>query len=136
MTEFAKRRAEIMTFLKGLNEREKLVVLAHLSNDAVISARIPDLARTVLDMHHAYHKLELLKLVEAEHSNLDLEFLARRKGCRLERAEGPADRWRIVQADKRGVRLGPGGSGTKPSALTRKQALEKLRSLPDQDSKA
>jgi hypothetical protein len=135
-SEFGKRRAEIMSFLKGLDEREKLVVLTYLSNDAAISARIPNLARTVLDMHRAYHKFELLEFVEGEHSNLDLEFLARRKGCRLEHAKGPGDRWRIVQAGDRGVRLGLVGSGPKRIALTRKQALEVLRSLPDQQSKA
>jgi hypothetical protein len=119
-----------------MREREKLVVLTHLSNDPVISARIPDLARAVLDMHRAYHKRELLKLVEAEHSNLDLEFLARRKGCRLERADGSGDLWRIVEGDRRGVRPGSGGTGTKRTALSRKQALEVLRSFPDQHSKA
>ena len=90
--EFGKRRAEIMSFLNGLSDREKLVVLTYLCNDARISARIPDLPRTILDMHHAFHGMELLKFADTERSNVDLEFLARRKGCRLERIEGAGDR--------------------------------------------
>ena len=133
-TEFGKRRAEIMTFLKGLSEREKLVVLSYLSNDAAICARVPNLARTVLDMHRSYHKLELLQLAETEHPNLDLEFLARRKGCRLERADGPGDRWRILQVDNRGCSTGIEEHCLKRNTFTLKQALDVLRSLPDQAS--
>ena len=77
-----------MAFLKGLSPREKLVVLSFLSNDAAIYSRVPNLARSILDMHRSYHKMELLQLVETEHANLNLEFLARRKGCRLERVAG------------------------------------------------
>ena len=132
-TEFGKRRAEIMTFLKGLSAREKLVVLSYLSNDAAICARVPNLARAILDMHRSYYKLELLQLADTEHPNLDLEFLARRKGCRLERAEGSGDRWRIFEVDDRGARLRIEERGAKRAALTRGQALEALRSLPDQD---
>ncbi len=94
-SEFGKRRNEIMSFLKALNEREKLVVLAYLSNDAAIGACVPNLAGSILEMHRRYHRLELLKLAETERPTLDLGFLARRKGCRLERAAGLPGRWRI-----------------------------------------
>jgi hypothetical protein len=130
-TDFGKRRAEIMTFVKGLSAREKLVVLSCLSNDAAICARVPNLARTILEMHRSYHKLEVLQLVETGRPNLNLEFLARRKGCRLERAEGPGDCWCIFRADNRSVRLGI-EHGPMRNALTCSQALEALRSLPDQ----
>jgi hypothetical protein len=124
-----RRRAEIMTFLGQLSGREKLVALAYLANDAGISARIPDLARTVQEMHRAYHRVELLKIT-TERSNLDLQFLARRKGCNLRRVEGPGDRWRIIPAASRGsVRA-------QRAPLSREQALDLLRSLPDQDRNA
>jgi hypothetical protein len=132
-TEFGKRRAEIMTFLKGLSPREKLVVLSCLSNDAMICACVPNLARTVLDMHRSYFKLELLQLADTECPSLNLEFLARRKGCRLERA-GQGDRWRILQAENRGGRSGIEDFSLKSNIFTRDQALEVLRSLPDQAS--
>ena len=94
-----------------------------------------NLGKTVLDMHRAYHRVELLKLA-TENSNLDLEFLARRKGCRLEPVEGPGDRWRITPAANRGSWPGAGGRPTQSTLLTRKQALDLLRSLPDRQRKA
>jgi hypothetical protein len=118
-----------MAFLSGLTAREKLIALTYLANDAGVSARIPDLARTVLDMHRAHHRVELLKLT-TQSANLDLEFLARRKGCRLEPVEGPGDRWRVMPA------ANVGGARTQRASLSRKQALDLLRSLPDQQRKA
>ena len=135
-TEFGKRRAEIVAFLKGLSAREKLVVLSYLSNDAAICARVPNLARAILDMHRSHHKLELLQLVETERPNINLEFLARRKGCRLERVAGLADRWRIFRVHDRVTRLTAEEHGPKRSALTLGQALEELRALPDNDASA
>ena len=135
-TEFGARRAEIMTFLKGLSPREKLVVLSFLSNDAAIYSRVPNLARSILDMHRSYHKMELLQLVDTEHANLNLEFLARRKGCRLERVAGVADRWRILRAHDRGVGLSVEADGQKRTSLTLGQALEALRALPERLSSA
>jgi hypothetical protein len=128
-TELGKRRAEIMAFLNELSAREKLIVLTYLANDSEISTRIPNLARTVVDMHRAHHRVELLKLA-TDNSNLDLEFLARRKGCRLEPVEGRGDRWSVVPA------AGVAGSRTQQTPLTRKQALDLLRSLPDHQRKA
>jgi hypothetical protein len=121
---------EIISFLKGLSEREKLVVLAHLSNDAAIGARIPNLATSVVEMHRRNYKLELLKLAEAEHPTLDLRFLARRKGCRLERTSGLPDRWRIRRLHENVVRH------PLQDALTLAQALEALRALPDAGNSA
>jgi hypothetical protein len=106
------------------------MVLTYLSNDAAICARIPDLASTVLEMHRAYHGLDLVKLAEAEHPNLNLELLARRKGCRLERA-GPGDRWRIVRAGGRPDTKGHRPAAREARALSRGQVLDALRSLPD-----
>ena len=134
-SELGKRRAEIVAFLGQLNNREKLIVLTYLANDAGIGARIPDLSKTVLDMHRAYHRVELLKSA-TENSNLDLEFLARHKGYRLEPVEGPGDRWRITPAANRGGWPGAGGRLTQSTLLTRKQALDLLRSLPDKQRKA
>jgi hypothetical protein len=85
-------------------------------------------------MHRSYHKLELLQLAASEHHNLNLEFLARRKGCRLERACGRGDCWRILQADNRAVRHGIEVHCLKRNTFTLKQALDVLRSLPDQAS--
>ena len=131
--EFGKRHAEIMSFLSGLSEREKLVVLTYLGNDPAISARIPNLARTVLDMHRAHHRAELLKLVETEHHNLELAFLARRKGCRLVRATGVEDRWCILSTHDQSPRQRTTGCGLERNSLTRVQALQVLRSLPDRE---
>jgi hypothetical protein len=131
-TEFGKRRAEILTFLKGLSAREKLVVLSFLSNDAMICTRVPNLALAILDMHRSYHKLELRQLVESEHSNLNLAFLARRKGCRLERIGSQGDSWRILRAGHVPVRLSMGEHDLERNTFTPKQALDVLRSLPDQ----
>ena len=39
-------------------------------------------------MRRSHNRLEVIQLARAEASNLDLEFLARRKGCRLERVAG------------------------------------------------
>ena len=86
--------------------------------------------RAILEMHRRYHKLELLKLAETEQPNLDLGFLARRKGCRLERAAGLPDRWRIRRLRENVVRH------PQQNALTLAQALEALRALPDQESGA
>jgi hypothetical protein len=135
-SEFGKRRAEIMSFLKGLSERERLVVLTCICNDPTISARIPNLARAVLEMHRAYHKNELLKLVEAEHSNVDLEFLARRKGCRLQRVAGSSDRWCIRWVQANLARSRTEGQCQQNSALTLVEALDTLRALPDWKSAA
>ena len=135
-SELGRRRAEIMTFLKGLSEREKLVVLAYLSNDAGICARAPHLARTVLDMHRSYNEGQVIQLAATEASNLDLELLARRKGCRLQRVAGPGDRWRILPADDRGARLAIEEHGRRCNSLTLGQALEALRALPDQGAAA
>src|SRR5215813_8165491 len=129
--EFAERRRKIIGFLNGLSQREKLMVLACLSNDAAIHARIPDLTKTVLDMQRAHYRAELLALTETERSNLDLRLLARRKGCRLEPNEGPADLWSII-SDDRQKRIPSAGKRPRPAALTRNQALHFLRSLPDQ----
>jgi len=130
--EFAERRAKIIAFLTGLTPREKLIVLACLSNDATISARIPDLAKTVLDMHRAQHSVELRALAETARSNLELRLLARRKGCRLEPADRPADLWRIVYPGDLHGRIVSNTSRPMEAAVTRKQALDILRSLPDQ----
>jgi hypothetical protein len=127
-SEFGKRRNEIISFLKALNERERLVVLAYLSNDAAIGVRVPNLAASILEMHRRYHKLELLKLAETEHPTLDLGFLARRKGCRLERAACQPDRWRIHHLHDNVVRH------PQQNALTLAQALEALRALPDKEN--
>jgi hypothetical protein len=132
-SEPGRRRTEIMTFLKGLSEREKLLVLAYLSNDAGICARAPHLASTVMDMRRSYNKGQVIQLAAAEASNLDLEFLARRKGCCLHRVAGPGNRWRISPAEDRGVTLGSEGHGLSRNSLTLGQALEALRALPDQD---
>jgi len=134
--EFAERRAKIIGFLTGLTPREKLVVLACLSNDAAISARIPDLAKTVLDMQRAQHSVELRALAETARSNLELRLLARCKGCRLEPADRPADLWRIVYAGDPHGRILSNSSRPMEAAVTRKQALDILRSLPDQRKKA
>jgi hypothetical protein len=130
--EFAERRRQIIAFINGLTQREKLVVLACLSNDAVISARIPDLAKTVLDMQRAQYRAEVLALAETERSNVDLRLLARRKGCRLEAAEGSADLWRIVHAGSPHSWVPSNSSRPIERALTRRQALEILRCIPDQ----
>jgi hypothetical protein len=133
-TEFGKRRAEIVSFLKGLSERERLIVLEYLSKDAVIRARVPELARAVFDLRRSCHTLKTLRLVQPEHATLDLELLARRKGCRLERAEGPADRLRIVGPYDRDATPGIDRHATSRRSLSRAQALEILRALPDRDS--
>jgi hypothetical protein len=135
-TELGRRRAEIVTFLKGLSEREKLLVLAYLSHDAGICARAPNLANTVLDMRRSHNRLETIQLARAEASNLDLEFLARRKGCRLERVVGQADRWRIFPVHDRVARTNAEERYPKRFALSPGQALEALRALPDQDVSA
>jgi hypothetical protein len=128
--EFGKRRAEIMSFLDGLSEREKLIVLAYLSNDAAIGARVPSLPAAILDMHRHYHKRELLKLAEMQRPTLDLGFLARRKGCRLERAAGLPARWHIRRLHESVLRH------QQRSGLTLTQALEVLRGLPDESNSA
>jgi hypothetical protein len=56
VAESARRRAALITFLKGLSEREKLVALYFLANDVGISARLPDFVRTVADMHRAHYE--------------------------------------------------------------------------------
>jgi hypothetical protein len=126
----AERRRKIIGFLNGLTRREKLMVLACLGNDSAIHAKMPDLTKTVLEMQHAHYRAELLALAQTERSNLDLRLLARRKGCRLEPNQGPADLWCIVSADDRA------GNRPRPAALTRNQALHMLRSLPDRRGKA
>ena len=134
--ESAERRKKIIQFLNGLSQREKLMVLACLGNDTTIHAKIPDLTKTVLDMQRAHYRAELLTLAETERSNLDLRLLARRKGCRLERNEGPADLWCIVPTDDPQMRIPYTGNRPRPAALTRNQALHILRSLPDQRGRA
>lgn len=133
-TEFGKRRAEIVTFLKELSDCEKLIVLEYLSKDAVIRAHVPDLARTVFDLRRSCGPLRAVRLIEPGQPNLDLELLARRKGCRLERAGGPADRLRILGADDRGAVPGIEEHTTSRQSLSRVQALEVLRALPDRDN--
>lgn len=134
--ELAERRRKIIGFLNGLSQREKLMVLACLGNDATIHAKIPDLIKTVLDMQRAHYRAELVALAETARSNLDLRLLARRKGCRLEPNEGPADLWCIVSADGPQKRISCAGNHPRPVALTRIQALHILRTLPDQHGKA
>jgi hypothetical protein len=129
-SEFGKRRNEIIAFLKGLNARERLVVLAYLSNDAAIGARVPNLAGSIVEMHRRYHKLELLKLAQTEHHTVDLGLLARRKGCRLEGVAGLPDRWRIRRLH------GDVARNLDQDAVTLQQALETLRALPDERSAA
>src|SRR5262245_45474140 len=126
--DFAERRRKIIGFLNGLSQREKLMVLTCLSNDAAIHARIPDLTKT--------YRAELLALAETERSNLDLRLLARRKGCRLEPNGGPADLWCIVSDDDPQKRIPCAVNRLRRPALTRNQALHILRSLPDQRGKA
>jgi hypothetical protein len=133
MTEFGRRRAEIMAFLGGLSEREKLIVLTYLSNDAAIGARIPELPRTVLDMRRSLHRAELLKLA-ADNCNVDLQLLARRKGCLLE--QRPGDRWRIASCTNRKTGLGIAIARPQQALLTRRQALDVLRSLPDRQQRS
>jgi hypothetical protein len=128
-TEFGQRRVEILAFLKALSAREKVVVLSFLSNDATICARLPNLASAIQDMHRSYHKLELLQLAGTESSNLSLEFLARRKRCRLERVGPHGDCWRILRTDHRPIRV-----GLELTTFTQMQALDVLRSLPDETS--
>lgn len=128
-TEYGKRRAEIIAFLKGLDAREKLLALSYLGKDAEICAVAPNLHRLVYDMHRSHHQRDLLKAASVEQPvNLSLELLARRKGCQLERVVGPGDYWRIVfgPASFHMNKCGPGKSG-----LTRVQAMEALRALPD-----
>src|SRR5690242_8597275 len=73
MNELGKRRSEIIRFLGGLTDREKLIALAYLANDQMISARIPGLANTIMDMHRAHHRSALLKSVGAKSCTIDLE---------------------------------------------------------------
>jgi hypothetical protein len=127
---FASRRAEIMAFLGGLSTREKLIVLTYLANDVGIGERISDLARAVLDVHRAHHRVDALKFTR-DSCNLDLEFLARKKGCRLEAVQGPGDRWRIIPLLDRGGIIDIALSRIERDSFTRKQALDLLRSLPD-----
>jgi hypothetical protein len=127
MNEFGRRRSEIIQFLGALTDREKLLALAYLANDRMISARIPGLANTIMDMHRAHHRSALLKRVRAKRCNIDLELLARRKGCHLERALGSTDLWRIV-SDSSTKFAPPISSGP---ALTPTEALITLRALPD-----
>lgn len=134
-SELGKRRAQIIEFLKELSTTEKLIALTYLANDAGISAHIPNLARIVLDIRRSHYRVELLKLA-TENSNLDLEFLARRKRCRLEPVNGPGDRWCIVPASGSDTRLGLGDSRKQRISLTRKQVLDFLHSLPDEQSNA
>jgi hypothetical protein len=97
---FGTRRAEIVTFLKGLTDGEKLVVLELLSKDPMIRANAPDLARTALNLRRSCRNLTLVHAADAERSSLDLEFLAHRKGCRVERVEGAPGAWRISDAEQ------------------------------------
>jgi hypothetical protein len=127
MNEFGRRRSEIVRFLGALTDREKLLALAYLANDRMISARIPGLANTIMDMHRAHHRSALLKSVGTTSCKIDLELLARRKGCRLERALGSTDLWRIV-SDCSAKSAPPISSGP---ALTPTEALLTLRALPD-----
>ena len=127
MNEFGRRRSEIIRYLGALTDREKLLALAYLANDRMIGARIPGLANTMMDMHRAHHRSAILKSVGAKSCNIDLEFLARRKGCRLEQAVGSTDLWHIVSDCS--VKFGsPISSGP---ALTPTDALITLRALPD-----
>jgi hypothetical protein len=119
-----------VTFLKGLNDREKLAVLEFLSNDPMIRFKAPDLAGTLLNLRRSCRNLTLVHAAEEERSSLDLEFLAQRKGCRVERVEGPADRWRILGADDPSAPSGIERFRT-DRRLTTGQALEILRALPD-----
>jgi hypothetical protein len=61
MNEFGRRRSEIIQFLGALTDREKLLALAYLANDRMISARIPGLANTIMDMHRAHHRSAILE---------------------------------------------------------------------------
>jgi hypothetical protein len=126
---FGTRRAEIVTFLKGLTDREKLAVLEFLSNDPMIRSKAPDLARTVLNLRRSCRNLTLVHAADAERSSLDLEFLAHRKGCRVERVEGAPGAWRIFRTDGRSVPSGIEGADRR--TLTTAQALEILRALPN-----
>ena len=108
------------------------MVLACLSNDAVIHARVHDLTKTVLDMQRTHYRAELLALAETERSNLELRLLARRKGCSLEPAHRPADLWRIVYPGELQGRIVSNTGRPMEAAVTRKQALDILRSIPDQ----
>jgi hypothetical protein len=128
---FGTRRAEIVTFLKGLTDGEKLVVLEFLSKDSIIRANAPDFARTVLNLRRSCRNLTVVRATGTERSSLDLEFLAHRKGCRLERVEGPEDCWRILGADNRSVSSGIERHTMNRHPLTAAQALEILRALPD-----
>jgi hypothetical protein len=117
-----------MTFLKGLSEREERVVLLYLSNDTSIA---PNLANKLVGMRHSCHEPRIIQL--AEGSNLDLAFLARRKGCRLERVVGAGDRWRIfLRGHDHGAQLRTEEHNKNRNALTLGQALAALRALPDQ----
>jgi hypothetical protein len=125
---FGQRRAEIMAFLNALTEREKLVALTHLCNDAAIAGRIEKLDRLILNMHRAHHRIELLELA-TQGSTLDLALLARRKGCRLERV--PGDRWRVIPPADCSARLSRRPGRVEIAAVPATQALDLLRSLPD-----
>jgi hypothetical protein len=129
--EFGRRRAEIIAFLKGLSERERLVALTYLSNDAAISAGVPDLARAVLGMHRSCYRRELLQLVD-KGPNLDLRILARRKGCRIQRVVGPQERWRIIPSHAPLPQQAGSAHGPRQDAITPIELLEVLRSLPDE----
>jgi len=83
-----------------------------------------------MDMHRARHRSEMLKSV-GEGSSLDLELLARRKGCRLEQAPGFPDLLRIVGTVDGRTQRG-GVSRPREEFLNPTQALAKLRALPDQ----
>jgi hypothetical protein len=124
------RRAEIMAFLSGLSTREKLIVFTYLANDVGIVGRVSDLARVVLDVHRSRQRVKVLNLT-SDGANVDLEFLARRKGCRLEAAGGPGDRWRVIPLPGRMGLVDRACSGAERDRLTRRQALALLRSLPD-----
>ena len=127
--DFGKRRTDIIAFLKALSDREKLVALTYLSNDPMIRTRIPNMATTVLDMHRSLNRQEILQSTRTDFVSLDLTFLAQRKGCRLQRAAGRPERWWIYGPSK----SAPHGRGIDyGGALTPAQALEVLRSLPDQ----
>jgi hypothetical protein len=93
----------------------------------MIRANAPDLARTVLNLRRSCRNLTVVRAIGSERSSLDLEFLAHRKGCRLERVEGLSGAWRILHG-------GPSGTEryrTDRHPLTTAQALEILRALPD-----
>ena len=126
---FGTRRAEIVTFLKGLTDREKLAAPEFLSNDPMIRGKAPDLARTVLNLRRSCRNLTLVHAADAERSSLDLEFLAHRKGCRVERVEGAPGAWRKFRTDGRSVPSGIEGADRR--TFTTAQALEILRALPD-----